>query len=115
MPFAFFSNRRHGRAGGPLHYGEECVEVRLPRAVLIEDDAFHDGQRDYRVRLSDLRSEHFVAAHQPAPVSAAGRRRAPKGLVAGVLLLGVVGLASVGAVSGATGALEPAAGGARQL
>ncbi|MGQ0632474.1 MAG: Fic/DOC family protein [Sporichthyaceae bacterium] len=55
---AYFSNRREqGQSDG---YGEAVVHVRVPAHLAELDDEFPDGEQHFRIRVGDLRPEHFV-------------------------------------------------------
>lgn len=56
---AYFSTRPDGHATG---YGTTVVHVRVPAHLARLDDEFPDGELHYRVRVADLRPEHFVGA-----------------------------------------------------
>lgn len=47
----YFSNRTKGQAGG---YGEEVVEIEVPKEVAHLDDEFPDGERHYWIDAADL-------------------------------------------------------------
>jgi hypothetical protein len=73
-PFAFFSTRLDGLAAGANGYGSAAIAVDVPADLVIPDEGFRTGEQYVKVRLEDLRPEHFVGVYlpeEPAPVSMA--------------------------------------------
>lgn len=58
----YWSNRIAGQATG---YGQAVVHI-VPEQVAELEDEFPDGDQHFRLRVGDLRPEHFVMPERTA-------------------------------------------------